>query len=45
MIELYLMIFLCIIVALFIGFLAVTAYMGWVLICKDLKERKDEADE
>lgn len=42
MIELYLMLLLCLIIALFIGFLAVTAYMGWVLICKDLEERRKE---
>ena len=44
MIELYLIIFLCVIIALTVGFLAVTAYMGWVLIMKDLEKRK-EADD
>ena len=40
MIEMYLMVFLCIIIALAVGFLAVTIYMGWVLIQHDLEERK-----
>ena len=42
MIELYLMLLLCLIIALAVGFLAVTAYMGWVLIMQDLEERKNE---
>ena len=45
MIELYLMVFACIIIALLVGFLAVTIYMGWVVIQHDLEEkRKEEKD-
>ena len=44
MIELYLIIFLCIIVALAVGFLAVTAYMVWVVIMHDLEEHREEGD-
>ena len=45
MIEMYLMVFLCIIIALGIGFLAVTIYMGWVLVQHDLEEqRKEDVD-
>ena len=46
MIEMYLMIFLCIIVSLVIGLIAVTMYMVWVVIQHDLEEqRKGENDE
>ena len=46
MIEMYLMIFACVLVALIIGFMAVTIYLGWVLIQHDLEEkRKREGDE
>ena len=42
MIEMYLMIFLCVVVALFVGFLAVTIYLGYVLITHDLDEKRKE---
>ena len=40
MIEFYLMIFACVLVALIIGFMAVTIYLGWVLIQHDLEEKQ-----
>ena len=42
MLEMYLMIFLCVIVALGIGFVAVTVYLGYVLIMHDLEKKKEE---
>ena len=45
MIELYLMIFLCVIIALFVGFVAVTIYLGYVLITHDIDNKRKEADD
>ena len=46
MTEIYLIVFLCIIVALAVGFMAVTAYMVWFVIMHDLEEqRKENGDE
>lgn len=42
MIEFYLMIFACVLIALIIGFMAVTIYLGWVLIQHDLDEKRKE---
>ena len=44
MIEMYLMIFLCIIVSLVIGLIAVTMYMVWVVIQHDLEEQRKAAE-
>jgi hypothetical protein len=45
MIEMYFMIFLCIIVSMVIGFIAVTMYMVWVVIQHDLEEKRKENDD
>ena len=44
MTEIYLIVFLCIIVALAVGFMAVTAYMVWFVIMHDLEEQRKGAD-
>jgi hypothetical protein len=45
MIEMYFMIFLCIIVSMVIGFIAVTMYMVWVVIQHDLEEKRKGKDD
>lgn len=45
MLEIYLMIFLCVFIALFIGFVAVTVYIGYVVIMHDLEKKKEKEDE
>ena len=45
MTDLYIIILASILIALFIGFMAVTIYLGWVLIQHDLDEkRKGDGD-
>ena len=44
MTEIYLIIFLCIIVALAVGFMAVTAYMVWFVIMHDLEEERKNGE-
>ena len=40
MTDLYIMLLICILITLFIGFMAVTLYLGWVLIQHDLDEKR-----
>ena len=44
MTDLYIIILASILIALFIGFMAVTLYLGWVLIQHDLDEKRKGAD-
>ena len=45
MADLYIMVLVCILIALFVGFMAVTLYLGWVLIQHDLDEKRKGDDD
>ena len=42
MFELYMMIFLCVIITIGVGVLALSLYAAWVVLMHDLEEKKKE---